>query len=136
MQYFSLEQLDQALNHSSMLRIRQHAHEAKAPSRLKPAGKRGWIWLAAESLAWHPVLPRADRAPTTGWEAVDGAGVAYFWGLWSAAALGPDEARMLRALDFRTLARRSGIESLWASTIGKSGKYSVLLPARRVHPSI
>lgn len=116
--------------------IRQHAHEAKAPSRLKPAGKRGWIWLAAESLAWHPVLPRADRARTTGCETVDEGGMAYFWGLWSAAAeLGPDEARMLRALDFHALARRPGIESMWASTIGESGNYSILLPARRLHPS-
>lgn len=115
--------------------IRQHAHEARAPTSLKRAGKRGWIWLAAESLAWHPVLPDAGRTRTTGCEAVNEGGMAYFWGLWSAdAELGPGEARMLRALDFRSLARRPGVESLWTSTIAKSGNYSVLLPARRVHP--
>jgi len=116
--------------------IRQHAHEARAPTDQKPAGKSGWIWLAAESLAWHPVLPRGDRARTTGCETLKSGGdMSYFWGLWSPKAeLAPDEARMLRAMDFRALSRRPGVESLWASTIGKSGNYRILLPARRVHP--
>ncbi|WP_435103729.1 type I-G CRISPR-associated protein, Cas3-extension family [Arhodomonas sp. AD133] len=112
--------------------VRQHAHEPRAPTKVKPAGKSGWIWLAAESLAWHPVLPRSDRAVTTGCEVLEGQGMSYFWGLWSASAeLGPEEVRFLRALDFRRLSRRMGVESLWSSTFGKSGNYTMLLPAQR-----
>lgn len=114
--------------------IRQHAHEPRAPTKLKPAGKSGWIWLAAESLAWHPVLPQGDRARTTGCEPLEGHGMSYFWGLWSVnTELGPDEARFLRSLDFHGLSCRSGIASLWSSAFDKSGNYTILLPASRIN---
>jgi hypothetical protein len=112
--------------------VRSHAHEARAPTAPTPPGKRGLVWLAAEALALHPVLPVGGRAATTGCERIGQAGQSYFWPLWEEGMLDLLEVRFLRALDFKSLSRRSGVSSVWASEFGSSGKYGMLLPARRV----
>jgi hypothetical protein len=111
--------------------VRSHAHEARAPTVSAPPGKRGLVWLAAEALPLHPVLPSGNRASTTGCERIGG-GQAYFWPLWEEGMLEISEVRFLRALDFGSLSRRRGVSSVWAADFGSSGKYGVLLPARRV----
>lgn len=112
--------------------VRKHAYEHQAPSKTTPPGKRGVVWLAAESLALHPMLPDGNRARTIGCERIDDQGEHYFWGLWQGTALQIDEIRFLRALDFQRLKARPGISALWTSRFGKSGKYGILLPPRRI----
>lgn len=110
---------------------RSHAHEARAPATSTPPGKRGLVWLAAEALALHPLRPVGSRAATTGCAVIDHA-EAYFWPIWEEGMLKLSEVRFLRALDFDSLARRPGVSAVWASNFGSSGKYGMLLPARRV----
>ncbi len=112
--------------------VRSHAHEARAPAASAPPGKRGLVWLAAEALSLHPVLPSRGRATTTGCERIGDGGQAYYWPVWEEAILELSEVRFLRALDFISLTRRPGVTSVWASDFGSSGKYGMLLPARRV----
>lgn len=111
--------------------VRKHAHEARAPMLSKPPGRPGEVWLAAEALALHPVLPSGDRARTTGCERIGERGQCYFWGSWEGAPLNIDEVRYLRALDLKALSRRAGIGAVWVSEFGSSGKYGMLLPATR-----
>ncbi|MFW6094705.1 MAG: hypothetical protein ACODAC_12085, partial [Pseudomonadota bacterium] len=113
--------------------VRRHALESRAPNKSTPPGKPGLVWLAADALPLHPVLPHNGRTRTTGCEHIEGIGKAYFWGLWSDDAhLNIDEARFLRALDFPSLSERMGVVSLWASEVGRSGNYGALLPAARL----
>ena len=111
--------------------VRKHAHEARAPMLSKPPGRPGEVWLAAEALALHPVLPAGNRARTTGCERIGDRGQCYFWASWGNTPLNVDEIRYLRALDVKAINRRSGVETVWASEFGSSGKYGMLLPAKR-----
>lgn len=109
--------------------VRFHAHEPQAPTNSDPPGKPGLIWLAFEAIPLHPVMPvSATRARTTGWRG--GSASAYVWPMWS-ALLTLAEVRLLRALPLQRLSDRPGVTDVWAAHYGKSGKYGILLPARR-----
>ncbi len=108
--------------------VRRHALEAKAPTTSKPPGKPGLVWLAAESLAWHPMRPWDGRAYTTGCERLGGDWV-YFWPIWS-GCLDAVTARTLRQLSHDQVRRLPGVTACWASTFDSSGQYGALLPAR------
>ena len=111
---------------------RNHAHEAISPSKSRPPGKKGLVWLAAESLALHPVVPVNGWARPLGCEKIgQEKELFYFWPLWSDAVLGLDEIRMLRALNYNALCRRPGVTEVWASEFGQSGKYGLFKPATR-----
>ena len=92
-------------------------------------GKPGLIWLAFEAIPLHPVVPVSSRrASTTGWRS--GPDSAYVWPVWE-GLLGLDEVATLRTLPLERLEKRPGITEVWASRYGASGKYGMLLPARR-----
>jgi len=108
---------------------RSHAHEGKAPTKSKPPGKPGLIWLAFESIPLHPVVPvSASRTQTIGWQSPPD--LAYVWPTWE-VPLTLEEIRLLRALPVERLPERPGVSEVWASRYGKTGKYGTLLPAQR-----
>jgi len=112
------------------LAVRSHAHENKSPTKSKPPGKPGLIWLAFESIPMHPVFPvSGQNAYTTGWRH-DASGCDYVWPIWD-GALTLEEVYYLRTLPIDALARRCGVREIWCSHFGSSGKFGVFLPAHR-----
>jgi hypothetical protein len=109
--------------------VRSHAHEHRAPTETTPPGKPGLVWLAFESIPFHPVYPTAtNRTQTTGWRGLDKTG--YVWPLWD-TMLTLEEVRLLRSLPIEHLFTRPGVIEVWASRYGQSGKYGMFLPAQR-----
>ena len=109
--------------------VRYHAHEYQAPTKTKAPGKPGLIWLAYESIPLHPVVPIAPNwAQTTGWRL--GPDAAYVWPIWD-TFLTLEEVSLLRSLPVDRLSARPGVKEIWSSRYGSSGKYGILLPARR-----
>jgi len=109
--------------------VRYHAHEYQAPTKTKAPGKPGLIWLAFESIPLHPVVPIApNRAQTTGWRL--GTDAAYVWPIWD-AFLTLEDVSLLRSLPVDRLSARPGVKEVWSARYGSSGKYGILLPARR-----
>ena len=109
--------------------VRSHAHEPRAPTKSKAPGKPGLIWLAFESIPLHPVIPvESNRANTTGWRMRPDVG--YVWPIWD-GWLTMDEAFFLRTLPIERLRYRPGVSEVWFSKYGSSGKYGMLLPAKR-----
>ena len=110
--------------------VLNHAHQAIAPTRMKKAGKAAMVWLAAESLALHPLFPGPGRVATPGVQRMDNATV-YHWSVWQ-GVVGLPTIRALRLLDLFSARQVPGITEQWISVIGSSGKYGAMLPARRV----
>lgn len=109
--------------------FRSHAHEPQAPTKSKTPGKPGLTWLAFESIPFHPVVPVAtNQVATIGWRMPPN--ISYVWPIWS-MLLTLEEITLLRALPVDNLSRRPGVMEVWASRLGKNGKYDWLLPARR-----
>jgi len=109
---------------------RTHAHENRSPTKSKPPGKPGLIWLAFESIPLHPVFPvNTQIAHTTGWRH-DASGSDYVWPIWD-GALTLEEVYYLRTLPTEALAKRRGVREIWCSHYGASGKFGVFLPAHR-----
>lgn len=109
--------------------VRSHAHESQAPTKTKAPGKPGLLWLAFESIPLHPVFPvAANRRQTVGWRVVPN--VAYVWPLWD-RLLSLEEVFLLRTLPVELLDKRPGVSEVWASNYDQTGKYGMLLPARR-----
>lgn len=104
-----------------------HGQAAIAPTRSEPLAQPGLVWLAVESLPWHPVLPDGNgRARTTGWPNRQ----AYAWPEWSIPLSAP-EVRLLRARPVPSLLQLPGITGLWASQRTNVGKFGFFLPAAR-----
>lgn len=104
---------------------RSHATEHASPQKSAPLGKRGWVWLFAESLPLHPVLPvGSNRALPAGYD------LGYFWPIWH-AQVSLAEASALRLLSLDALRRLAGIDELWRSTYFQIGKYGALSSPRR-----
>lgn len=109
--------------------VRTRAHETQAPTKSKAPGKPGLIWLAFESIPLHPVVPvSSTRTHTIGWRNYPNVG--YVWPVWH-QALSFSEVRLLRSLPTEQLADRPGVEEVWFSRYGTTGKYGMLLPAER-----
>jgi hypothetical protein len=109
--------------------VRSHAHEPKAPTKSKPPGKPGLIWLAFESIPLHPVVPiDSNKSYTTGWRM--GSDPGYVWPIWD-GLLTLDELFLLRTMPVDSLYDRYDINEIWFSRYGSSGKYGMLLPAQR-----
>jgi hypothetical protein len=109
---------------------RTHAHENKSPTKSKPPGKPGLIWLAFESIPLHPVFPvSGQNAYTTGWRD-DAAGSDYVWPIWD-GVLTLEDVYYLRTLPIEALTRRRGVREIWSSHYGSSGKFGIFLPAHR-----
>lgn len=110
--------------------VRSHAHEYQAPTKFKkPPGKPGLIWLAFESIPFHPVVPEgSNRANTTGWRS--GADKGYVWPIWD-GFITMEEAFLLRSLPVERLKERPGVKEVWFSKYSSCGKYGMLLPAQR-----
>lgn len=99
---------------------RSHATEHQAPSKSRLAGKRGWVWLFAESLPLHPVLAVDERRALPA-----GFDNGYFWPIWS-GLLALDEIAALRALPKASLHQIEGISEIWHSAYVQIGKYGAL----------
>jgi hypothetical protein len=96
---------------------RSHATEHQAPSKSKTVGKRGWIWLFAESIPLHPVIPLDDRrALPAGFS--DG----YYWPVWN-GYLSLNEVMSLRALSKDVVKKIDGVLEVWHSAYLQIGKY-------------
>ena len=107
--------------------VQDHAYSPRAPSQMKPTSRPGVVWLVAEALALHPILPVRGRAVTTGTARVEGQTV-YYWPTWEE----PADIHWVRAVRRVPLARVgnvSGVGAVWRSAFGKSGKYGLLRPA-------
>ncbi len=113
--------------------VQDHAYSSKAPSELKATSRPGMVWLVAESLALHPVLPVRGRAVTTGTGRVSGRTV-YYWPVWEGEA---DLAwvRAVRRVPLERLGRVAGVRRIWTSAFGKSGKGDVLRSPVRYEPT-
>lgn len=106
---------------------RSHATENRAPGETTPPGKPGLVWLAAESLPLHPVVPiSATRTQTIGCRERS----AYVWPAWS-PPLNLGEIRLLRARPVDTLADMRGITEVWRARFIQIGKYGALAPGAR-----
>lgn len=104
-----------------------HGQAAIAPTNTAPQAQPGLVWLAVESLPWHPVVPDGTgRARTTGWPSRQ----AYAWPEWHAPLSAP-EVRLLRTRPVASLPQLPGITSLWASQRTGIGKFGFFLPAAR-----
>lgn len=109
--------------------LMSHAHQAQAPTHSPtPTPGQPWlIWLAVESLPWHPVLPiDAERAQTVGWNRSQ----AYFWPEWR-PALAAAELRLLRSRPVDTLRDLAGVSAIWRSMRVSGGKFGFFAPATR-----
>jgi hypothetical protein len=107
--------------------LMSHAHEPQAPTHAPTPGQPWLVWLAVESLAWHPVLPiSAARAQTAGWAG----GRAYHWPEWRPPLTAP-EVRMLRARPLETLPSLPGVHACWSSQRTGVGKFGFFQPAAR-----
>lgn len=99
---------------------RSHATESRSPTKSSPLGKRGWIWLFAESLPLHPVIPVANnRAFPAGFDN------GYFWPVWR-GYLSLEEVAALRLLPINGLRRIDGVLEIWKSAYFQIGKYGAL----------
>lgn len=99
---------------------RSHATESQQPAKSSPFGKKGWVWLFAESLPLHPIIPTANnRAFPAGFDN------GYFWPTWR-GFLSLDEVAALRLLPLDGLRRLNGIREIWKSAYFKIGKYGAL----------
>ena len=104
-----------------------HGQAAIAPTYTKPLAQPGLVWLAVESLPWHPVLPDGNgRARTTGWPNRQ----AYAWPEWSLTLSAP-EVRLVRSRPVASLLQLPGVAGLWASQRTNIGKFGFFLPAAR-----
>lgn len=104
-----------------------HGQAAIAPTYTKPLAQPGLVWLAVESLPWHPVLPDGNgRARTTGWPNRQ----AYAWPEWSLPLSAP-EVRLVRSRPVASLLQLPGVAGLWASQRTNIGKFGFFLPAAR-----
>ncbi|MCE2907900.1 MAG: hypothetical protein O9343_11080 [Burkholderiaceae bacterium] len=111
--------------------LRVHAHEPEPPAETPPPGQPMTVWLAAEALPLHPVLPAEPRrANTAGFLQ----GRAYVWPQWR-APLSLAEVALLRQRPVASLDALPGVAGVWASTVTSVGKYGFLLPAART-PSV
>lgn len=104
-----------------------HAHQAQAPTD-SPKPSHPWqVWLAVESLPWHPVLPiDAQKAQTLGWQGSQ----TYCWPEWS-SPLDAAELRLLRSRPVGTLGDLNGVTAVWHSARTRSGKFGFFAPAAR-----
>lgn len=99
---------------------RSHATESRSPTKSAPLGKRGWIWLFAESLPLHPVLPLGNnRAYPAGFDN------GYFWPVWR-GQMTLEEIAALRLLPANGLRRLDGVLEIWKSAYFQIGKYGAL----------
>ena len=99
---------------------RSHATESRSPTKSAPLGKRGWVWLFAESLPLHPVLPLGNsRAYPAGFDN------GYFWPVWG-GQLYLEELAALRLLPAIGLRRLDGVLEIWKSPYYQIGKYGAL----------
>lgn len=107
--------------------IQDHAYSPRNPSQMKPTSRPGVVWLVAEGLALHPVLPKRGRAVTTGTARLKRQTV-YYWPAWDDPA---DIAwiRAVRRVPLWRLKQVSGVRRVWTSAFGSSGKYGMLRPA-------
>lgn len=110
--------------------VRAHAYENQAPSKTTPPGKPGLIWLAFESIPLHPVVAIGPNSTNTvGWGRNP---TGYYWPVWD-GLFNLQEVTYIRTLPVERLSERvgAGFSSVWMSQYGSSGKYGMLLPARR-----
>lgn len=108
-----------------------HAHQPSAPSDSATPGQPMTVWLAAESLPLHPVLPvSARRAQTTGFAL----GRAYVWPEWQEPLTLPEVA-LLRSRPVDGLHGIPGVSAVWRSDVTSVGKYGFFRPAART-PSV
>jgi hypothetical protein len=111
--------------------LRLHAHEPDPPAETPPPGQPMTVWLAAEALPLHPVLPiEPRRAQTAGFLQ----GRAYVWPQWR-VPLSLPEVALMRQRPVASLDALPGVEAVWASAVTSVGKYGFLLPAART-PSV
>lgn len=104
-----------------------HAHQAISPSASATPGQPMTVWLAVESLPFHPVVPISPtRCATTGFVGTKG----YAWPQWS-TALNLAEVRLLRQRDPGTLGALPDLAALWSAGITSVGKFRFFLPATR-----
>ncbi|MFA5591155.1 MAG: hypothetical protein WDA70_10685 [Lysobacteraceae bacterium] len=104
-----------------------HAHQPQAPTHAPTPGQPWLVWLAVESLPWHPVLPiDAQRAQTLGWQRSQ----TYCWPEWS-SPLSAAELRLLRSRPVGTLGDLSGVTAVWQSARTSVGKFGFFAPAAR-----
>lgn len=107
--------------------LMSHGYTAAAPTHAPTPGQPWLIWLAVESLPWHPVMADGHgRALTTGWDGRH----AYAWPEWH-MPLKAGEVRLLRARPVGTLAHLPGVAGTWASQRTGVGKFGFLQPAAR-----
>jgi hypothetical protein len=107
--------------------LMSHGYAAIAPTHAPTPAQPCLVWLAVESLPWHPVLPDGrGRALTTGWDGRS----AYAWPEWH-MPLTAAEVRMLRARPVGTLALLPGIAGIWSSQRTGVGKFGFFHPAAR-----
>lgn len=107
--------------------LMSHGYVAVAPTHAPTPGQPGLIWLAVESLPWHPVMSDGRGSSlTTGWDGRR----AYAWPEWH-MPLRANEVRLLRARPVSTLAHLPGVAATWASQRTGVGKFGFLQPAAR-----
>ena len=107
--------------------VMAHAHQPEAPTRAGAQGRPMLVWLAAESLPLHPVVPIAPgRARTTGFDSSP----SYTWPEWS-EPLSWAEVRLLRLRPVETLHELSGVTGVWRSSVVENGKFRAFAPAAR-----
>ncbi len=105
---------------------RRRATGYESPTGKKPSAKPGWVWLFAESIPMHPVLPQSDGRATTA-----GVSKGYFWPIWQ-GWLNWQELTALRALPQAMLTELTGVAEIWHARKVVNGKYGTLLPAVRI----
>lgn len=107
--------------------LMSHAHQAQAPTHSPTPGHPWLVWLAVESLPWHPVVAiDAQRTQTAGWRRSQ----AYCWPEWR-VALNAAELRLLRTRPIQTLRELSGVTAIWQSMRIGVGKFGFFAPATR-----
>ncbi|WP_418139803.1 hypothetical protein AB9R84_06050 [Oceanimonas smirnovii] len=113
--------------------LRQHATEARAPTKMKPSARKAALWLVAESFPCHPVIVSNQQAVTLGtYRDSKGAAYYYYYPIWRNFSLSFSELNLLRQQDVQSLGQRPDITEVWSSEFIQTGKYGALRPACRI----